>query len=314
MIYDCFPFFNELHLLDIRLNVLNDVVDKFVLVESNKTFIGEDKELYYQNNKHLFEKFNHKIIHVIVDDCPDTTDGWLMQGYQRNGIERGLVDCDDTDTIIISDVDEIPNPKKIIEYKDKPGIKAFRQVMFQHFFNNLVSDSWHRVKMLSYKDFKSILDKNTCYAKDDLRRQLPKRTTADKIRWHYTDHVYFLGDGGWHFTSVMTHDSRLNKLQMFSHFEGDRVLYTGGLDDVAKRVKQSIKYPIKMTYENFPKYLVDNQDLFKEYILPDANYDIKDIFKTRSDFVTTLAKKASWWIPVKSLREKFRRHFGVEQV
>ncbi len=313
MIYDCFPFFNELNILDIRLNVLDDVVVKFVLVESTKTFIGKDKPLYYKDNKHLFEKFNDKIIHIIVDDCPDTTDGWVMQTYQRNAIERGLVGCNDDDVILISDLDEIPNPQKIIEYKDKPGIKAFRQVMFYYFLNNLVSDSWHRVKMLSYKDFKSILDNNNCYAKDDPRRDLSDKTTADKIRWHYTNDVYFIGDGGWHFSYVMSYDKILTKIKMFSHFESTSV-YDGNIDDIAGIVEVGAKYPIKLTYKNLPKYIVDNQDKFKEFILPNAKYDIEDIFKTRSDLVTTIAKKVSWWIPIRSLREKFRRHFGVEQI
>ena len=67
-IIDCFTFYNELDLLTYRLNILNDVVDYFVLVEATHTHIGKEKPLFYQENKHLFEKFNDKIIHVVVDD------------------------------------------------------------------------------------------------------------------------------------------------------------------------------------------------------------------------------------------------------
>ena len=67
MIVDCFTFYNELEMLYYRLSLLNDYVDHFVLVESNQTFAGNTKRLFYNENKHLFEKYNHKIIHVTVD-------------------------------------------------------------------------------------------------------------------------------------------------------------------------------------------------------------------------------------------------------
>ncbi|MGN1154117.1 MAG: hypothetical protein ACI4S3_08815 [Candidatus Gastranaerophilaceae bacterium] len=92
MIYDCFTFFNELDLLEIRLNILNDVVDKFVLVEATKTFTGQDKPLYYNDNKEKFSAFNAKIIHVVVDDYPSIglETAWGYENWQRNCISRGL--------------------------------------------------------------------------------------------------------------------------------------------------------------------------------------------------------------------------------
>ena len=71
-IVDCFIFYNELDLLNYRLNVLNDVVDCFVLVEATRTFTGKQKPLHYAENKHLFEPFNHKIVHIVVDNFPFT--------------------------------------------------------------------------------------------------------------------------------------------------------------------------------------------------------------------------------------------------
>ena len=74
-IFDCFRFFNELELLEIRLNLLNEVVDYFVLTESPYTISGNEKPLYYLENKERFEKFNHKIIHSITETIPnDYTD------------------------------------------------------------------------------------------------------------------------------------------------------------------------------------------------------------------------------------------------
>src|SRR6187551_3132995 len=101
MIYDCFPFFNELDILEIRLNSLNDSVDRFVLVESTRTHQGKPKELYYQNNKDRYAQFHSKIIHVISDVFPDSVHTpWQYEQFQRTEIKRGLVNCIPDDVII----------------------------------------------------------------------------------------------------------------------------------------------------------------------------------------------------------------------
>src|ERR1035438_146655 len=137
MIYDCFTFFNELDLLEIRLNILDKTVDKFVLVEATKTHQGKEKPLHFSENKKRFEKFLPKIIHVIVDDYPEYEgkSAWILEQHQRNMIQTGLNNCKPDDIILISDVDEIPNSDKILEYKNKSGIKIFRQRMFYYYIN-----------------------------------------------------------------------------------------------------------------------------------------------------------------------------------
>ena len=110
MIYDCFSFFNELDLLEIRLNTLDSVVDKFVIVESTLTHTGNPKPLYYAENKKRFEKFKDKIIHIIVDEFPSFPDAtnremaWIRENCQRNAILRG-----------------IPKTAKDNDYKDSRG-------------------------------------------------------------------------------------------------------------------------------------------------------------------------------------------------
>ena len=101
MIYDCFSFFNELDILEIRLNVLYETVDYFVITEANKTHTGSKKEYVFEQNKERFSKFLDKIIYIKVDDLPDlessetSSDGnkWLYENYQRDAIMRGLKDC-----------------------------------------------------------------------------------------------------------------------------------------------------------------------------------------------------------------------------
>ena len=78
MIYDCFTFFNELDILEIRLNELNQVVDKFVLVEANRTFTNQKKPLYFQENKTRYQQFLPKIINIIVDDYHEINSHWKI--------------------------------------------------------------------------------------------------------------------------------------------------------------------------------------------------------------------------------------------
>jgi len=159
MTYDCFSFFNELDLLEIRLNELSDVVDKFVLIEATKTHSGRFKPLYYKTNRTRYTKFHDKIIHIIVDDMPITPeeiqaaispqdrhwldtgyqlgDNWVRERFQRNAMMRALDDCDPDDIIIIEDADEMVR-SEIIANLDATmcdGSNAVMQTMHTYFIN-----------------------------------------------------------------------------------------------------------------------------------------------------------------------------------
>ena len=108
MIYDCFIFFNELEVLELRLHELAAVVDKFVLVEATRTYTNQPKPLYFLENRSRFNEFEKKIIHIIVEDSPDVSDAWAVEYFLRNCIARGLTQCRPEDWILVSDVDEIP--------------------------------------------------------------------------------------------------------------------------------------------------------------------------------------------------------------
>ncbi len=114
-IYDCFLFFNELEMLDIRLNELYDKVDHFVLVESTETFQGNPKPLYFEKNKQLYAPYLDKIIHVVLDEHFETDNPWQREYHQRDQILRGLKGCHRRDIAIISDADEIVRKSKIDE-------------------------------------------------------------------------------------------------------------------------------------------------------------------------------------------------------
>ena len=236
-IYDSFLFFNELDLLDIRLNLLNDVVDKFVILESTITFSGKTKKLFFNENKQLFEKFSDKIIHIIVDDTPEDFNNlsftsntsnikdalknktlkhlnestgwnrnnaneaqWGREIYQRESITNGFLNCDDNDLIIVSDVDEIPNPAELLKIKDsgQSDVFEFRQNMFFYNINTLKERGWSGPKIAHW----SVIKENSL----NILRQ--NKLTNNVVE-----------NGGWHL-SFMGGENRIkDKLEAYSHQE-----------------------------------------------------------------------------------------------
>ena len=143
MIYDCFSFFNELDLLEIRLNTLDNVVDKFVIAESNFTHRGDPKPLYYKENAARFARFKDKIIHVVAPDPEDPakarTDvayGWLCENKQRNATIRAIEEClNDNDVLMVSDLDEIPDPQAIVKAIEYGRPVRLRQKFYYYYLN-----------------------------------------------------------------------------------------------------------------------------------------------------------------------------------
>ena len=140
-IIDSFIFYNELAMLEYRLHLLYPIVDHFVLVESTKTFMGTPKELFFQLNRQRFERFLDKILHVVVDDMPESENPWVREEHQRNAIDRGLqsLSLEPTDLVMVSDVDEIPNPQKlgmakIMKLKDR--VACFLMDIYYYNFEN----------------------------------------------------------------------------------------------------------------------------------------------------------------------------------
>ena len=211
MIYDCFSFFNELDLLEIRLETLDKVVDKFVLAESNYTHTGKPKPLYYKINKARFAKFNDKIIHVISPDPDDperaTRDvayGWLCENRQRNATIRAIETIlKDSDTLIISDLDEIPKPEAIIAASRWRGAIRLKQKQYCYFLNYrcCTSPFWNNgTVVLSYKTFKDESTYNKIPPLEALILEENREPTATKVR--FARNSSMVRDGGWHFSYI----------------------------------------------------------------------------------------------------------------
>lgn len=161
MVYDCFTFFNELDLLEIRLNVTKDVVDRFVLVEAGETHAGRPKPMMFAENRARFATFADRIAYVAVERFPSvcTTD-WARENWQRNAISKGLEGAQDGDAVLISDLDEIPRPEAVRANIGRKGVTAFDQTYYAYYLNyrNVRQQWWLGTRMVSYRDFLHAFD------------------------------------------------------------------------------------------------------------------------------------------------------------
>lgn len=283
MIYDCFTFFNELDLLEIRLNTLKDVVDRFVLVEARQTHTGKPKPLFYAANKDRFAAFSGRIAHIVIDEFPAVCrTAWGRENYQRNAISQGLTDADDEDTVLISDLDEIPNPDLVKNFADhcKNVVYSFDQTYYSYFLNyrNVRQQWWHGTKMLSYENFLHVFDSVHVIVNELLPLEVNTGTTASKIRMRKVPRkrakTVVLHNGGWHFTNIGGAENLAFKMRSFAHQE-----YNPGDEEINIAELQRMIFsglgpfwevhcfaePID---ESFPKYIRDNLNLYSKLIFP----------------------------------------------
>jgi len=227
-IIDCFTFYNEIDLLYYRLSILYEHVDYFIIVEANQTFSGKEKSLYYLNNIHLFEKFKDKIIHIVVNlpfKYPNIdyhkNEQWINEKYQRNSINNGIkkLSLNNDDLIIISDLDEIPNPNILIQIKDnKIKINDGKILQLDMYYYNLYSkhhDKWYHSKIVSYNTY--------------------IKTTPEAIRH---SKIQVIENAGWHLSYFGDANFISNKIKNFSHQEFNSETYTDN-DKIQNRINKS---------------------------------------------------------------------------
>lgn len=278
MVYDSFQFFNELDILKLRMNVLKDVVDYFVISESTVTFSGDPKPLYYNENKEMFKEFEHKIIHNIVDDTPMDCNAFMRDHHQKCAVARGLKDCKPDDIVIFSDVDEIPNPdtlKALLPNVEDGKIYMLAQRLFYCYldmeevsgnllsvtgeFDDVEKKQWLGTKVCRY----SVLDN---YTTEELRN---KEQKAIGVR---------VPNGGWHFSYMgggkkqSTADRVKYKIKSAAHqeYNNRHILW-----NVKKNIKnmqdifgRDSKLQLVEIDETYPKYLRDHLDEYKYLLYP----------------------------------------------
>ena len=250
-IYDCFMFFDEEMLLDLRLNIMDKYVDKFVITEATYTHSGSAKKLNFDINK--FSKFKDKIIYIVVDKQPqdlfkinesdndkhDTRgqklvlNGYKRDNYQRQMAQQALNDVGPEDWIIINDIDEIPNLKNVDMRKIKNKLLIFKQQMFYYKFNLLYpSVPWFGSRACKKKNFLS-----PQWLRNIKHKAYPLwRLDIIFSKRKYND-IFYVHDGGWHFTNIKSPEDIEKKLLNYTHHD-EFVKSKLKLEDLRKKIKE----------------------------------------------------------------------------
>ena len=276
-VYDCFPFFNELDILEIRLQELWDVVDVFVLAESNQSHSGKPKEYIFENNKDRFAKYMSKIRRVAVDDMPDTPDSWVRERYQRWSLIKALTDVAQDDIIITSDLDEVPRADAISAIKED-------------------ENNWDRyiltIPMFQYKiNYMKIYDINKqpnimvtrarCYTNPQQEREYTFPWVSKPENLVLVDH------GGWHFTYFGDNNNAINKIQNFAHTETDtpEMIAKHNIDFFIENKcgHHGPSNPERFEYvvvdEYFPDCITQNIEKYQHMIIPNASFHVTDLYR-----------------------------------
>jgi beta-1,4-mannosyl-glycoprotein beta-1,4-N-acetylglucosaminyltransferase len=278
MVYDCFPFHNELEVLEIRLHELDDVVDKFVLVESTRTFQNQTKPLYFAENKERYKKFLPKIEHIVVEKFPGffhrfrKPRPWDRSHYQKNQVARALNNCRPDDVILISDVDEIPSAKKLKQHIHDPGIKVFEQMLVNYFFN-YVSVHCPCDEMLNL-----VIKDDICFWRGTVMITFDQFSSFRKVRKNQDrgSKILSIPNGGWHFSFIGDYEKIRLKLDAWEHSK-EKHYNQDYLKDKNKVMNiilsgedlfgRNYKYKKFSLDDKFPEYLVKNKEKFHSLIL-----------------------------------------------
>lgn len=282
MVYDCFSFFNELDLLEIRLNVLKDVVDRFVLVEATQTHTGQPKPLYYADNEERFKAFRDKIIHVVVDDFSaadnaktDRERAWSIENIQRNAIIRGLSTAKDDDTILISDLDEIPDPKAVLNAVGKSGLTRLGLMPCYYFLNyrNYSAAEWTlSTQVLSYRTFRDPKTYRKFRFNEFVVRAVNQPPSASMIRFSKSNRT--IHHAGWHFSYQGGVKMICRKIQSIAHTEFNNA-NTHSEEWIETRIRngedifmRGDKFFAEKLDDRFPDYLVKNAERYSAMLYP----------------------------------------------
>ncbi|MDC0616334.1 hypothetical protein OAO77_03080 [Candidatus Pelagibacter sp.] len=293
-IYDCFMYFDEDVVLDVRLNFLDHFVDKFIIIESEYNHKGERRTPLFNIKK--FEKFKNKIIYILTNDIPsgiekikkeDKDDeiykksilnAWKRENLQRNQIQKGLTGANEEDWIIISDLDEIPNLSEINLKNKKDNLIFFKQHMMYYKFNLKLEDYiWVGSKACKMKNLKSpqwlrdIKDRKYSWWRVDV--YFSKRKYSN---------ILFVENGGWHFSYLKNPKDIEKKLKSYLHhidydlnpvgekgiqemINNKKTIYNIKADQKENKFDGTNKLN-KININLLPSYILENKDKLKDWI------------------------------------------------
>ncbi len=257
MIIDSFCFFNELDLLELRLNILDPYVDKFILLESRQTFSGQEKPLYYEENKERFAKWNDKIIHIVAPNIELTDPNNLFERhwFAYELIEKELQKYDPEAIIFSGDLDEIWNPDVLPQIEDK--IYTLEMFNYSYYLNMRSNEKW----------MDGILTKN-------------KNVYPGFTKKYRTLHQNFIPNAGWHFTNCMSADMIATKIRAYDHANeivpflnqfgedlGIQDRIDKGYDFLGRQYNYyGVPFKFEVDETGWPEYLKDHKEEWKHLL------------------------------------------------
>lgn len=281
-VIDAFLFFNELRMLDLRLNILNDYVDKFIIVESSVGFSGKPKPMVFEKNKHLFEKFLPKIVYFPIDGPPKSDASYQTyiknatvgtkeneyEVYQRNYIASTVQNEPDDDIIFISDLDEIWDPEKIFPILNSvDNTKIYKPASrICYFYFNLVASphEWIQPIFLKCSLLKKLINEERLVLTEDVVRNWNLKIELDKC--------VILENAGWHFSFT---EDVIYKIGNSGHTQFDKPPFNTK-EYINTCIKNKINpfhgcpmtvIPKEELNSYLPTYILDNMEKYKEFIL-----------------------------------------------
>lgn len=261
---DIFSFNGELDILEIRLNILNDYVDEFIICEGDETTVGTPKPRYFEENKERYAEWLHKIKYHIFSTytdpalslLADTSPGvpkdmhwWRREFIQKESMRYALTHLRDNNRVFIGDCDEIWNP--LIEYPK--GRAELQQTVYTYYLNNKSTEYWTGTSLMSYKDIKSgTLDNLRAY---DIHREYMKAPV--------------LANAGWHFTNIGGSDFIKRKIQSYAHQEYNNPQF---LSQVDMRVAHNVDYlgrdfKLGKDESGLPEYILQNKEKYSHLLI-----------------------------------------------
>ena len=287
-------FFDEEMLLDLRLNILDKFVDKFIIVESSYTHSGKEKKLIFDINK--YSKFKEKINYIVLKDHPkgieeisnNDSDGEISrkeilnalkrENLQRDTIFNGLNDADKDDWIIISDLDEIPDLTHINFNNIKNKIIFFKQKVFYYKLNlELKNLRWIGTKACRKKYLKS-----PQWLRNIKDKIYPKWRIDILFAENKYNNIFFVENGGWHFSFVKKPEDIEKKLKSYLHhreydidpvgvdkirnlIDSKSVIYDHRVDQTQYKFGGGQKLE-KIDLEFLPRYISSNKEKYLDWL------------------------------------------------
>jgi beta-1,4-mannosyl-glycoprotein beta-1,4-N-acetylglucosaminyltransferase len=261
-------YWDEDLLLNLRLNILDKYVNYFVIVEGNRTWQDNPKKFKLKLNK--LKKFKKKIIYIRVTDFPKSKNPWIRENFQRNSIMRGLIKANKNDLIMISDLDEIPNPSAIKYFDSKMRYAVFKQNHYHYKFNlqSEAQPSWHGTRVCTKKYLKSPQWLR------ELKFKIRPFWRIDKFRLNN-----IIDRGGWHFCNLKSPKQLVYKYKNLCETD-DKSVFMKKISQkylsessIKKKIKKGLDligrneiYKFKKIDKTFPKYLLKNKKLYNTWI------------------------------------------------